>query len=97
VIKVNEGVGWPEGLSKFFAGHEFAGAAQQNCQNLKRLFLKLDLHAALAQFEFAQISLKGTEAEYLRVLCGGQDVLLRKFITAFWTKEKPAREGAGQD
>ena len=48
VIEIDEGVGRPHSLAKFFAGYNVPWVFQQNLQDLERLFLQPDLRSVLA-------------------------------------------------
>ena len=48
VVEVHKGVSGPELLPQFLAGNEFSGVFEKQCENLKGLFLKLNLDSVLA-------------------------------------------------
>jgi hypothetical protein len=62
-IEVHEGVCGPELALQLFSGNDLTGVFQQQRQDLKRLVLKLDLQAVLAQLARAQVRLKRAEAD----------------------------------
>ena len=62
MVEVDEGVGGPELLLQLFARNHFAGAFEQQRQNLEGLALQAQLHAALAQFACAEIELEHSKA-----------------------------------
>jgi hypothetical protein len=64
-FEVHEGVCRPELQAQLVARHQFSRPREQQGQNLKRLFLKLDAQAVLAQLSCASIRLKDTEADDL--------------------------------
>ena len=69
-VEIHKDVARPKGLAKLFAGDDFVGTAQQNCQGAKRQVLDPDLDAAPAQFAGTQVGLEHTKAnKYRRRLC----------------------------
>ena len=55
VVEIDEGIGGPEFLLQVFARNDFASALEQQCQNLERLALQAEFHAALTQFTRGEI------------------------------------------
>ena len=65
VLEVHEGVCGPELQTQVLARDQLARPCEQQGQNLKRLFLKLDSEAMLAQLTRGSIQLKDTEPDNL--------------------------------
>ena len=53
----------PEPLLQFLPRHHFAGAFQQDGENLKRLAGEFQLHSALAHFSRWKVNFKGSEPD----------------------------------
>ena len=53
----------PEPFLQFFPGDDLAGPLEEHGQDLKRLLLKFDLQAGLAEFADAQVELEKAEAD----------------------------------
>src|SRR5208337_5555704 len=70
VIEVDEGVGRPNLCAQLVPRHDLAGILQQGAEDLKRLFLKSDTGAVLAQFSGDQIDLKNAKAQKPGFLVG---------------------------
>ena len=49
VLKIDEGVFWPEPLSQLLTSDELAGVLEQQCERLKRLLLQVDARARLSK------------------------------------------------
>jgi hypothetical protein len=64
-IEIHKRLRWPKPLTKLFASHHGAGTPQQQYEDLKRLVLKFDPQAVLAQFARPQIGLECAEANFL--------------------------------
>ena len=62
MIDIDEGVR-PQPLLQFLPGHHFAGALQQDGQNLKGLAGEFQLHSALAQFSRGKVNFEGSEPD----------------------------------
>ena len=60
-VKINKCAFRPQLHAQLVAGYEFAGALQQQLQNLKRLILKFQADAVLAQLERIEVSDKTAE------------------------------------
>jgi hypothetical protein len=60
-FEVHEGVGSPEFPMQLLSCDQLARVFKQQDQNLKRLVVKFDLHAFLAQLARTQINLKNAE------------------------------------
>jgi hypothetical protein len=67
MVEVNKGIGLPEPVPKFLAGHEVAGGLQQDRQHLYGLALETQLDTALAQFASVRVEFKSVEAEDARL------------------------------
>jgi hypothetical protein len=63
VIEIDERVGGPEFFLQFFARYDFAAVFEKNRQELKRLLLKPDLQAVLAQFSSKKIHFEDPKAK----------------------------------
>src|SRR5712692_7873593 len=61
-VEVHEGIRRPELLLEFFSRDDLTRMLQQQRQDVKRLVLKLDLQAVLAQLARTQIELECAEA-----------------------------------
>src|SRR5438552_2270054 len=68
MIEVDEGVRGPEPFLKILASNNFAGIQHKHREDLKRLFLKPDALAVLAQFAGPEVHLENPEAEALAEL-----------------------------
>ncbi len=66
LLKIDVSVRWPEAATEFTAPDYFAGAIQQQGENLKGLLLQPYAKAVLAKFATGEISFKGAEAEDTR-------------------------------
>src|SRR6266446_4195607 len=62
MVKIDKGVGGPDSLLQFFAGDDLTRLFQQDLQNLKRLFLELELDPFLTQFSGPKVYFEDTEA-----------------------------------
>ena len=49
VVEINEGVGGPEPLSKFFSRHQLARAFEERLKNRERLILKVNFVTVLSK------------------------------------------------
>jgi len=63
VVEINEGIGRPVLIAKFFACDHFARPLQQDRKDVEGLFLELDPRALLAQLPRAQVYLKHSKAQ----------------------------------
>jgi hypothetical protein len=61
LIEFDKGIGRPKALLKFLSGDELAGFFQKNQQHRKRLILKLNADAMLAQLPRAGVELEDPE------------------------------------
>ena len=53
----------PQPLLQFLPSHHFAGALQQDGENLKGLAREFQLHPALAQFSRPKVNFEGSEPD----------------------------------
>ena len=67
LVEVDEGVAAPDLAAQLFAGHDVAGAAHEEGEDLEGLLLELDEQAALAQLAVAQVDLEDSEADDRRL------------------------------
>ncbi|MCU1311515.1 MAG: hypothetical protein JWO20_2640 [Candidatus Angelobacter sp.] len=95
VVEVNEGVGGPECGAQFFAANQFSGALQEEGEDLKRLFLQSQFHAAFAQLELAQVGFEWAEAECGRDLRGWQGEILTSGVNSY-RRGREGRRGNGK-
>jgi hypothetical protein len=65
VIKIHEGVSWPQLGPKFIAGHELTRALHQHCQDFERLPNQLNSGSVFPQLMGMQIGLIGTKSQSL--------------------------------
>ena len=63
VVEIHESVCGPQLFLKLLADYDLAGVLKQHRQNLKRLFLKANSQAVLAQFAGAKVQLENPKAE----------------------------------
>jgi len=59
VIEVDEDIGWPEPLTKLFAGDDLAGGFDQDRQKLKRLLRQPDPCSVSGQLRGPRVELEG--------------------------------------
>jgi hypothetical protein len=62
VIDIDERV-WPQPFLQFLPRHHFAGAFQQDGENLKRLAGELQLYSALVQLSRWKVNFKALEPD----------------------------------
>jgi hypothetical protein len=62
VVKIDEGVRWPEFLPQVFSSNHFPGSLQQYDENSKWLVLQMHAHSGLAQFAARGIGFENSEA-----------------------------------
>jgi hypothetical protein len=61
LAEIYEGVGGPQLLPDFFAGHHFAGSLEKQGQNAERLILQVHPAATLVDFARGEVGLKKAE------------------------------------
>jgi hypothetical protein len=66
VIEVDEGVDGPEPFTHRLASDDLPWAFEEHCQQLKRLFLQLELDAVAAKLSRLEIGLEGPESNSRR-------------------------------
>jgi hypothetical protein len=62
-VEVHEGISRPNRLLQILPRHHLARMPQQHRQDLKRLFLQLDLQPVLAQFASLEVEFESPEAD----------------------------------
>jgi hypothetical protein len=63
MLKIAEGIAWPELLLQLFAGDQFSRPTEQRRQNVKRLSAQAYPDASPSQFLTSQVHLEGAEAK----------------------------------
>jgi len=62
MLKIDEGILWPELGSEFFTQHNLRRALEQQSENLQRLSVEPDCMSVFAKLPSAKVELEGTEA-----------------------------------
>jgi hypothetical protein len=90
VVKLDDGVVWPELLSDFFAQNDFARIFQKHEQDLEGLLVKPDLQAMLAEFRGSNVHLdrpKADSASLLRTRSYGMFFFHLTYLTPLNSRE----------
>src|SRR5205085_881179 len=66
VVEIYKSVARPQCIAQLFPAYDLAGMLQQNCQDVTRLLLQLDLQPLSSQLMGAQIKLEKTKSYYPR-------------------------------